>query len=106
MSRLPAAAVAPRALAEPATQVPSVSQATRARSCCKTGELSRRRDQALERNFPAGDSPSQTDPVGDARHIAGCGCAASEDAEPAVVARSSRCCGGAGPAGQTKAASR
>jgi hypothetical protein len=56
MSRLPARAVAQGALPEPATQVRSVSQATRASSCCKSGELSRRLDQALEQSFPAGDS--------------------------------------------------
>jgi hypothetical protein len=106
MSRLSATAGARRALGEPVTLDVPGRQATSASRCCKAGELSRRLDQALEQSFPAGDPPSLTEPVGDARDVAGCGCAASEDASPAVVDRAGGCCGAARAAERTGAATR
>jgi hypothetical protein len=105
MSRLSATAGARRALGEPVTLDVPGREATSASSCCKSGELSRRLDQALEQSFLAEDSPSLTEPAGDARDVADCGCA-PEDASPAVVDRAGGCCGAARAAERTGAATR
>jgi hypothetical protein len=106
MSRLSTVPGDRRALADPAPQDAVGRHATSASCCCKTGELNRRLDQALEQSFPVEDTMSLTEPVGDARDVVGCGCAASGDAAPAVVDRSSGCCGAARAAKRTEPASR
>ena len=67
-------------------------------TCSQAALASRALDAELAQSFPASDPPSLTQPNGDARASAGCGCSINAEKVPKPVesARQQGCCGGKG----------